>query len=554
MFGTIRKHQSWLWFIIIGVMILGMIVWTNNSGNSQRARGNFGAIDNKPISPTEMQQAQNDVSLMYLVQTHPHQWPDSAGPQFDLSRQSYQRLFLQRRLDEYNIHADPAAAARLGQLILANWDEGQPISEDKFLQDISAKGLKAEDFEHFLEGDIAIQQLETVVGLSGKVVTPDEIQSLYVQEYQELAVDAVFFSASNSLAKIPAPTPAALGQFYTNQQATYRQPDQMQLSYVFFNVTNFMPQAEQLLGTNLNREVEDNMARLGTNISRVGKTVEEARAKVREILIQQVAETNAAAKANSLMASMKEAIDKKTNVLENLAAVAKSAGVEVKVTKPFDKEYGPSEINLGQNYPVASFFDLSADEPMLPPVRGMDGVYVIAFNKLIPSHIPELSEIKTRVEDDYRFSQALRIAQVNGQSFAQTATNELAHGKTFAQTCAATRVTPVQVAPFSRATTRLPEVEDHADVNEFKNVAFTMPVGGVSRFVETPEGGFVVHVKQQLPVDDAKMKTQMPEFSNLVRERRQNEAFNIWFSQGWFRELNGGLRDVQSLHKPQQQQ
>jgi hypothetical protein len=552
MFGTIRKHQSWLWFIIIAVMILGMIVWTNNSGNTRRATGNFGSINNKPITPTEMQQAENDVSLMYLVQTHPHRWPDSAGPQFDMARQSYQRLYLQRRLDEYNIHADPAAAARLGNLILANWDEGQSISMDNFLQDISAKGLKAEDFEHFLEGDIAVQQLETVVGLSGKVVTPEEIQGLYVEEYQELAADAVFFSASNALAKIPAPTPATLGQFYTNQQATYRLPDQMQLSYVFYNVTNFMPQAEQQLGTNLNHEVDDAMLRVGTNISRLGKTEQEARAKVREILIQQVAETNAAALANSLMTSMRDAIDQKSNVLGSLAAAAKSTGVEVKVTKPFDKDYGPSEINLGANYPVASFFELGPDQPMLPPLRGMDGAYVIAFNKLIPSHIPELSEIKSRVEDDYRYSQALRIAQVNGQSFAQTATNEMAHGKTFAQTCEATRETPVQLAPFSRASTRLPEVEDHADVNEFKQVVFGLPIGSVSRFVETPEGGFVVHVKQQLPMDDTKMKTQMPEFINLVRERRQNEAFNIWFSQGWFQELNHGLRDIQSLHKPQQ--
>jgi hypothetical protein len=552
MFGTIRKHQSWLWFFIIGLMVFTMIIWTNGGGNGRKATGNFGAIDNKAISPTEMQQAENDASLMYLVQSHPHQWPEN-GTQFDLTRQSYQRLYLQRRLDEYNIHGDPAAAARLANLILANWDEGQSISMDNFLQILKTKGMTTEDFEHFLEGDVAIQQLETVVGLAGKVVTPDEIHTLYVEQYQELAVDAVFFSASNSLAKIPAPTPEALGNFYTNQEATYREPDKMQLSYVYYNVTNFMPQAEQQLGTNLDRDVNNAMARVGTNISRLGKTMEEARTKVREILIQQVAESNALASAKSLY---NEVANKQTNYLENLAAAAKSKGVEVKVTKPFDKEYGPSEINLGGNYPISSFFDLTPDEPMVPsPVPGVDGAYVMALNKFIPSRIPPLSEIKSRVEDDYKLAQALRIAQVNGQSFAQTVTNELAHGKTFAQTCAATRLTPVEVAPFSRATTRLPEVEDRADVNEFKNVAFSTPVGGVSRFIEptreNPEGGFVLHVKQRLPIDEAKMKTQLPEFSNAVRERRQNEAFNIWFSQGWSRELNNGLREIQALHKQQ---
>ena len=167
--------------------------------------------------------------------------------------ESYQRLFLLRKLNDYNIHADPDAAAQLANLIFSQWGRASRFRwmiSDKIL---AAKGMTAEDFQHFLEDDIAIQQLESVIGLSGKLVTPEEIQALYVEQYQELGAEVVFFSASNYLARIPAPTPEALGHFYTNQQANYREPDQMQLRYVFFNVTNFMPQAEQQIGTNLNR-------------------------------------------------------------------------------------------------------------------------------------------------------------------------------------------------------------------------------------------------------------------------------------------------------------
>jgi len=350
------------------------------------------------------------------------------------------------------------------------------------------------------------------------------------------------------LATIAAPTADALGQVYTNQQATYREPDKMQLSYVYFNVTNFMPQAEQALGTNLTREVDDNMARFGTNILQFGKTTEEARAKIRELIILQTAQSNAVASA---IAVQNEVVSKQTNYLQNLAAAAKAKGLEVKETKPFDKQYGPSELNLGGEYPVSAFFDLTADIPLMPqPLAGMDGAYIVALDKLVPSRVPPLSEIHSRVEHDYKFQQALRTTQLNGQSFAQTATNELAHGKTFAQTCETTRLTPVQLPPFSRATTRLPEVEDRtSDLNDFKSVAFATAVGSVSRFIDTPEGGFVVHVKQQLPLDEAKMATQLAEFTSLLRERRQNETFQIWFGQGWVQELNRGLRDVSVLHR-----
>jgi hypothetical protein len=360
-------------------------------------------------------------------------------------------------------------------------------------------------------------------------------------------VDAVFFSASNNLAKIPAPTPEALAQFYTNQQAVYREPDQMQISYVFFNVTNFMPQAEQQLGTNLNRSVDDAMARLGTNTLRLGKTPEEARTKVRELLVQETAISNANVKAEAFV---KEVFAKQPVAPGNLAAVAKEKGLEVKTTKPFIKEYGPSELDLGSTFPVASLFNLNPDEPFVEtPIRGLDGVYVVGFNKSIPSHIPSLADIHSRVESDYKFSQALRIAQINGQVFAQTATNEMAHGKTFAQTCDTTRMTPIAVPPFSLATERLPDIEDRVDLNAFKDAAFGTPVGSVSGFMPTHDGGYVVHVKQRLPVDNAKMKAQLPEFSNAVRQRRESEAFNIWFGQNYGQELNRGLRDLPNLRR-----
>src|SRR6185295_1613048 len=112
-----------------------------------------------------------------------------------------------------------------------------------------------------------------------------------------------------------APTPDVLGQFYTNQLATYREPDKMQLSYVYYNVTNFMPQAEQQLGTNLNHELDVNLASIGTNFTQLGKTAEEARTKLRELIVQQTALSNAYELARSLR---NDVAAKQTNYLENL--------------------------------------------------------------------------------------------------------------------------------------------------------------------------------------------------------------------------------------------
>ena len=546
MFGTIRKHQSWLWFVIIAVTILGMIVWSNpgKSGNQQSGSGDFGSIDNKTVTAAEFQGAKNETALRFFMQSR--EWPDTAGAskQFDWDQESYKRLFLIRRLNDFNIHSDPDAAAQRAGMILRQLGNGQLVPLETFVDQIlKPHHMTEEDFQHFLEHDLSIQQLIAVIGGSGKLVTPSEIESLYVQENQELAADAVFFSASNYLAKIQEPTPAVLGQFYTNQMANYREPDQMQLSYVYFNSTNFMPEEEKQIGTNLNRMADEAMTRLGTNVFKFGKTVDEARTKIRDVLIQDTAISNAYVKA----AAFESQAVKDPPHAEDLIKAAKEQGLEVKVTKAFEKEYGPSELNLGANFPVTSLFNLTPEDPFVDrPIPGLDGVYVLAFNKLIPSRIPSLEEIRSRVVADYKFGQAMRLAQMNGQVFSQTATNELAHGKTFAATCTATGVKSVEVPPFSLSSQRMPEVEDHADVGTFKEAALSTPVGSVSSFVPTHDGGFVVHVKQQLPIDAVKMKAQLPDFSKAVRQRRANEAFELWFNQ----EGSKALRDIAAFRRP----
>ena len=176
----------------------------------------------------------------------------------------------------------------------------------------------------------------------------------------------------------------------------------------------------------------------------------------------------------------------------------------------------------------------------------MDGVYVIALNKKIPSEIPPLDQIRAQVVKDYQFNQALNLARKAGMDFYQTLTNGLAQGKTLAAICADAKLQLVDLPPFSLSTRELPQVEEHLPLNQFKQIAFTTPLGKVSPFQMTTEGGVIVYVKSKLPLDEAKMNATLPAFANYVRQSRQNEAFNDWFRK----EAEKGLRDT-PLARPQ---
>jgi hypothetical protein len=77
-------------------------------------------------------------------------------------------------------------------------------------------------------------------------------------------------------------------------------------------------------------------------------------------------------------------------------------------------------------------------------------------------------------------------------------------------------------------------------LNQFKNLVYTTPVGKASNFQMTADGGVVVYVKAKLPLDETTITASLPAFMNLVRQNRQNEAFNDWFRK----EAEKGLGDT----------
>jgi parvulin-like peptidyl-prolyl isomerase len=88
---------------------------------------------------------------------------------------------------------------------------------------------------------------------------------------------------------------------------------------------------------------------------------------------------------------------------------------------------------------------------------------------------------------------------------------------------------PPEVLPaFSLSTQELPELGGRAGLNELKQAAFSTAIGQASGFVPTDDGGFVVYVESQQPVDETTMNAELPQFLASIRRSRQNEAFNEW--------------------------
>ena len=480
-------------------------------------------------------EARNEYYIFYRI--HYGVWPDK-NPNLsktDLEREIYVHLLFDQKAAALGIHvSDEIVQQTAAEMLRGFGRNGQPAPIESFVKQLlQPEGLTADDFKRYVRHDLIIQQLVQTMGLPGELVTPQEAVADYEREHREFSVQAVFFSASNYLSAITV-TPAAVAQFYTNYLAAYRLPDRVQVNYVEFNLSNYLAQAKaEWAKTNFEEVVEANYRQLGPDYFPDARTPEAAKVRIRELLVRNRALGEANQQANAF-ANAVFAIEPAKP--ENLATVAKQKGLIVHLTAPFDSAYGPKEFAAPQEFTKAAF-DLTPDEPLASPVLGPDAVYLLALVKKLPSDIPPFSEIRARVTEDYRSHEALMRAQRDGTNFYSHAALQMAAGKTFAQMAVAAGLQPLALPPFSLSSTNLAEPGDRAELDQLKQAAFTTPIGHISDFQETGDGGFVLYVQSQLPVDQGAMNAQMPQFIAQLRRAKQNDAFNEWLQVEANREL-----------------
>lgn len=545
MIGTIRKHSAWLWWSIIPLTILSF-VWFMGSGPGRGGGGGrdggYGSVYGHEITSDAFASARNSLFLSYWQQTG--EWPDKS-PSFDrngLEQQIYVRVLLMQKAKSLGIQVTTEAVVNAAnEMLRAIGRNGQAVPLQQFEERVlRPEGLSALDFQNFIRSYLTIQQLVQSLGLSGALVTPQEAGLLYDREHQEVSAQAVFFAATNYLAQVKV-TPAAIQDFYAKHMAAYREPDRVAVDYISFEATNFLAQSKaEWAKTNFEETVSSVYAQYGATEFASYKTPEEAKVKIREVLIHNRALTAAAQQARDFVTPLFAMEPVKP---ENLAALAKQMGLTVHTTAPFSAAYGPEEFMAPPAF-AKTAFQLNADSPYSQALQGQDAVYVIALAKQVPSAIPPLEQIRSRVTQDFQEREALALAQREGTNFHAKASAQLAAGNSFPKSSVAAGHAPLELAPFSLSSAEIPGFNGRTEVGQLKQAAFTTPAGRLSNFIPTDEGGFLLFVQALQPVDETKKVSELPQFLSQIRRARQNEAFNAWLQAEAGRELGGILKEL----------
>jgi hypothetical protein len=556
MFGTIRRHQSWLWPVLAVVVIVSMLGYFNPASRSgggmldflKGKQSIYGAINGQPITQEQYENAARELLVPYVMAGRPR--PDLDSPEMKI--QIYRQLFLIAKEEQLGIRPTAQAAGDLALSIFRG-----AISYPDFVEkNLKPAGLTGDDFDRFLRHEIGQEQLRSLAGLNGSLVTPGEAEALYRAEHRALATKFVWFPASNYLNAVTV-MPDAVAQFYTNEIAAYSVPDQVQVNYVRFDASNYFAQAKAAL-TNLDHDVEELYNQHGTNLVPGAKTPEEARARAGQEMIQ----FSALKLARRDAFEFADVLDQRGNHADDLEKLAKEKGLTVRTTAPFDEETGPADLGLTNDL-AAQFakaaFQLADDSPFSHDFITDDAAYVMGLKKKIPSAIPPLKDIEAKVTADYRGAQAYQLAAQAATNFTTAVAGELNVNngvtlpKTFTDICNETGNKVQNLPPFSLSTTNLPpELEGRVDLQMLKRAGFGTAVGAASPPVNVQAGTFVLFVEKMLPVDETLVKSGVAEYLTMLRRQRQGDAFDLWLNEQAqrdpdllriFQELNTKMRD-----------
>ena len=532
MFGTIRKHQTWLWAVIITITIITFVIWFSPDArwsNGERRSTGIGVIDGRPITAQQYRLAREEVRLLYFLNFQ--KWPEAderaAQMGFDVDNETLTRLVRLAKAREEKIAVSDEAVGQLARRIL-----GPNLALDAFTREyLMPHGLTADDFERFLRNDAAIQQLGAVAGMGGKLITPREAELAFREQHDELAVEGVFLSVSNYLGSVTVSNQLVLN-WYSNNMAMFRIPERITVSYAAFHRSNFFAEVDQEMAkvTNLNAIIEEFYYKQGTNLFKdkndqpLSKDAAVARIK------QEDREKRAMFLARKKATEFASDLYDKEHTLAAFEKAALAAGLKPGVSAPFDEVEGPKDLDVAPAF-VATAFKLTKEEPVaFQPAAGEEAFYVFALKDKLPSQDPPYEAVREKATAQYRHYQALNLMRQAGMTFHTILTNGLAQGKTFSTLAAGANLKVVSLPAISRSTETISEdLGITINPRTIKAVAFNTPPRTASSFIPVSDGGLLLYVREKRPVDEARLKTELPAFMATLRQSRQNEAVGMWF-------------------------
>ncbi len=319
------------------------------------------------------------------------------------------------------------------------------------------------------------------------------------------------------LARAPGADFAALARQYSEDESNAKNGGDLD----YFGAGTMVPEFETAAFALQNGQISDlvqtpfgfHIIRMVDNRPEIVRPLAEVRDEIVDQLRWQQAQQQAEAQAKALAGEAKTP--------EDLERLARERNLEFRETQPFLPDQ-PID-GLGVQPEMASAVFALADGAVSAPQRVANGWVIATVSSKHEPYLPTLDEVKERVRADVIDIKAAEMARERAAAIA----TELETAKDFA---AAAKRLGLEVKPTELITrgSALPDIGVSEAIDE---VAFALPVGGVSEAISTPAGTAIVRVAERVDVTPEQLAAGRDQLREELVAQRQDRFFSAYMQK-----------------------
>ncbi len=572
-FQKIRNKQKWLFGIIAIPVIIGFVIMftpdatdTLLGRNNQREQQvNLGEINGEPVTIDKWQNAKSIVIGRYGAEML-SRMINQLGNDY-LDKMIIDTLVEIEMLEKYSIK--PTTSDALD--ILVEQIKSEALRRGMTSSEVSQSMTKQAEaslirLQKYL---IGTEQLRRLAGIATGLVSEKEAEIQYREENEKYQAEAVILSHTNYLPLVQMDD-NALKTYYTNSLSRYRISESRQLSYVTFQPTNFLAQAEAkylqlsdsdkraLLtecwpgATGITNQVGVAVSDLVKYVVTVqtnefkGMKIEDAAVQIREKLFTTPVELKAGL---AVVEAYRAGVDFQQSLqttyaakptLDTLEKVALLQNVEVKTTPPLRRDL-PFVPGLQNRVNPSDVFALSETNALIVGASGLssaanaDPFFIASLKKVMPARDRTFAEAKSLVSEDYKKAESIKLLKEAGDKMKQSINNE----KSLADVAKENNFKVIKIGPFASSGGSIEGLDQPGLSEDVRTQVLGLEVGAISELITSStdndvtdhEVAFVVKLNEKLPVSKEVYEKDFTAYLKQTRARSAAAGYNSWLQE-----------------------
>ena len=569
-FQKIRRKQKWLFGIIAIPVIIGFVVLFTPDAEDrlfgrgpQSESGLYGQLDGEPVSRIQWIEARNIVIAQM--------GPQARGiPESFLDSRAVQVLGEKALMKRYGIAPSQDDSDEwVKQIVYSSLERSPADSRPTFLEGLERLALNYGGYaqlEALARYQLGINQLRSLAGLSGVLVSAKEAEIKFRELNEEYEAEAVFLNHTNYLSLVQS-TDELLKKHYTNTLANHRIPERRQLSYVTFPASNYLAQAEKKFDALKGSGRAGFLTNYWPGITAInGYETNSIKALVKQIVSVRTndysgmkTEEAVAVIRKEILTTPQRGIDRNGSLVElksGLAVIeAYKAGLDFQ--KSLEATYNAKpgldtleKMALLQNLTAATTAPVSlADNTVMglarvtpsqvfrlsktnafiigdPPFSVAGDFYIASLKRIIPSRNRSFVEAKATVTADFKKGESIKLMNEAGAKIQEAVSG----GKSLEEVAKESNLTVAKLGPFDSSGGAIPGLDNKANSEDFRTQALGLEVGATSELITSStdpndtaseEAAFMVKLTAKVAVGKEKFDA---EFSEYLENERGSSA------------------------------